>query len=311
MKRNAWCAVGVLGSLMGCGSMQPEDYLKEDMRKVGFIPYEMPIAEAGTGTLVGGSAKAMIIHSGPQECFPDLIANQPTGIRKVSGIDLPTRASSYRVSGRARVGLVDALGKGNSPVKAGIQFDKAHSIEWSYTRPTREYIDSVKLIPFYQNSMPGNYVDSNTGTQKNACKDLLNDVGFIREAIKIDAMTFKFYDSKGLAIDLNFVDPKTLLEFGFGTQVDVVRKYELVVSTPKYIGYRMGKATKANNGVSLCSATTFGENGKYNFICDSFDTTSVARDLGYAPSSAVQGPMPKFMRSLDKIIPIQGVYKKK
>jgi hypothetical protein len=311
MERNTWCAVGVLGSLVGCGSMQPEDYLKEDMRKVGFIPYEMPIAEAGTGTLVGGSAKAMIIYGGPQECFPDLIANSPTGIRKVSDIDLPTRASSYRVTGSARVGLVDALGKGNSPVKAGIQFEKAQSIEWSYTKPTREYIDSVKLIPFYKNSMPGNYVDSRTGLPKNACKDILDRVGFIREAIKIDSMSFKFYSSKGGAIDLTVIDPKTLLEFGFGTTWQVLNRYELRVTSPKYIGYRMGQARKVDDGLSLCSATTFGNDGKYDFRCESFESNLVGRSMGFAPSFAPQGRMPKFTRSLDKVVPIQGVYRKK
>lgn len=310
MKRNTWCAVGVLGSLVGCGNMGPEDYLRADIHKVGFIPYETPIAEAGTGTLVGGSAKAMIIHAGPQECFPDIIANQPTGIRKVSEIALPTRASSYRVTGSARVGLVDALGKGNSPVKAGVHFDKAQSIEWSYTRPTREYLDGVKLVPFYQNSMPGNYIDSKTGAIRNVCKDYLDRVGYIREAIKIDAMTFKFFASNGGAIDLTVIDPNTLLEFGFGTTWQRVNKYELVVTSPKYIGYRMGQLTRSTDGMSLCSATTTDKNGKYVYACDSFDSSPFARTLGYAGSSFSKGPMPKFMRSMGQIVPIQAVHKK-
>ncbi len=310
MKRNIWCAMGIVTGLVGCGNMQPEDYLRADLLKLGFIPYEAPIAEAGTGTLVGGSAKAMNIYAGPQRCFPDIDpqTQKKNDIRALAAIDLPSRTSSYRVSGNARVGLVSALGKGNSPVKAGVQFDKAQTIEFSYSAPKREYLDAVKLISFYRNSMPENYLDPKTGTIQNACKDALDKLGYIREALVVDGMSFKFFSASGGAIDLTVVDPNTLLEFGFGTTWQVSQKYELKVSTTKYIGYRMGQLKRENDGVSFCTANTV-KNDRYELKCESLDPDPVVRALGFAGATKVQGSKPSFLNGLNKLVPLQAVYK--
>ncbi len=310
MKRNIWCAMGIFTGLVGCGNKQPEDYLRADLLKLGFIPFEAPIAEAGTGTLVGASAKDMNIYAPPQRCFPDVDpqTQKNTDLRVLAAIDLPSRTSSYKVTGNARIGLVDALGKGTAPVKAGVQFDKAQAIEFSYSAPKREYIDAIKLISFYRTSMPGNYMDPKTEAIQNDCKDALDHLGYIREALMVDGMSFKFYSSNGGAIDLTVVDPNTLLEFGFGTTWQVSEKYELKVTTKKYIGYKMGQIRKGNGG-SYCSANTVDKDGKYQFKCESLPADSGSKALGYAGTKPVGPSNPIFVKGLKNMIPIQAVYK--
>ncbi|MEY4066456.1 MAG: hypothetical protein RIR26_2664 [Pseudomonadota bacterium] len=241
--------------LASCGSATPEDLLRGEVLNVGFIPYETPLEFAGTGTLVGGNPYEMQLIAPPEACFPNSMNGKPTQLRVVDNTELPMKSSSFQVTGSARVGLIDALGKANAPISVGVSFDKAQKVDFSYTRPKREYFDAIKLTGFYRNSLA------------DVCKDYLDKVGFISEAIKVDEMHFKFYSSNGGAIDLRTVDPKTLLEISVGTSWQISNSYELVITTPKYIGYRMGRLTRGDKGVSLCRANKISPDGKYLFQC--------------------------------------------
>ncbi|MFZ9521618.1 MAG: hypothetical protein ACO3A4_14180 [Silvanigrellaceae bacterium] len=241
--------------LVACGNGNPEALLRAEVLNVGFIPYETPLEFAGTGTLVGGKPYEMQLIAPPESCFPSQIEGSPTQLRVVDNTELPMKSSAYQVTGNARIGLVDALGKGNSPLSVGVSFNKAQRVDFSYTRPKREYFDAIKLTGFYRNRLP------------EICKDYLDKVGFISEAIKVDEMRFKFYSSNGGAIDLTAVDPKTMIQIGLGTSWQVANTYELVITTPKYIGYRMGRLTRTDNGVSLCRANKVSEQGTYQFEC--------------------------------------------
>lgn len=241
--------------LVACGNANPEALLHAEVLNVGFIPYETPLEFAGTGTLVGGKPLEMQLIAPPESCFPNQIEGAPTQLRVVDNTELPMKSSAFQVTGNARLGLVDALGKGNSPLSVGVSFNKAQRVDFSYTRPKREYFDAIKLTGFYRNRLP------------EICKDYLDKVGFISEAIKVDEMRFKFYASNGAAIDLTAIDPKTMLQISLGTSWQVANSYELVISTPKYIGYRMGRLTRGDNGVSLCRASKVSKEGNYQFDC--------------------------------------------
>ncbi|NBO39558.1 hypothetical protein EBU99_13350, partial [bacterium] len=217
--------------LVACGNSNPEALLRAEVMNVGFIPYETPLEFAGTGTLIGGKPFEMQLIAPPESCFPNQIDGTPTQLRVLDNTELPMKSNAFQLTGNARVGLLDALGKGNSPLSVGVSFNKAQRVDFSYTRPKREYFDAIKLTGFYRNRIP------------DICKDYLDKVGFIAEAIKVDEMRFRFYSSNGGAIDLTAIDPKTMLQIGVGTSWQVANSYELVITTPKYIGYRMGRLT--------------------------------------------------------------------
>lgn len=271
MRSLVFCSIGAL-HLAACGTADPEQLLRGEVLNVGFIPYETPLEFAGTGTLVGGSPYEMQLIAPPESCFPNSVGGAPTQLRVLDNTELPMKSNSFQISGSARVGLIDALGKGNSPISVGVSFDKAQRVDFSYTRPKREYFDSIKLTGFYRNTLP------------EICKDYLDKVGFISEAIKVDEMRFRFYSSNGAAINLTTVDPKTLLEIGVGTTWQVSKLYELVITTPKYIGYRMGRLTRGDNGVSLCRANKITSEGKYNFQClDTFNEFAKLSARSFVP----------------------------
>jgi hypothetical protein len=267
-----WLApVGAL-SLIACGTGNPEQILRAEVLNVGFIPYETPLEFAGTGTLVGGKPYEMQLIAPPESCFPNQISGTPTSIRVTDNTELPMKSSAFQITGNARVGLVDALGKGNAPLSVGVSFNRAQRVDFSYTRPKREYFDAIKLTDFYRRQIP------------DICKDYLDKVGFISEAIKVDEMRFKFYGSNGGAIDLTAVDPKTLIQVSLGTSWQVANTYELVITTPKYIGYRMGRLTRRDNGVSLCRAIKVSEDGNYQFEClDAFKDFAGMRSRSFVP----------------------------
>ena len=241
--------------LVACGNSDPEQILRGEVLNVGFIPYETPLEFAGTGTLVGGNPYEMQLIAPPESCFPNSVDGHGTQLRVLDNTELPMKSNAFQISGNARLGLIEALGKGNSPLSVGVSFDVVQKVDFSYTRPKREYFDSIKLTSFYRNNLP------------DVCKDYLDKVGFISEAIKVDEMRFRFYRANGAAIDLTTVDPKTLLEIGVGTTWQVSKSYELIITTPKYIGYRMGRLTRGDNGVSLCRANKITSEGKYQFQC--------------------------------------------
>ena len=285
MRSLLFCSIGAL-YLAACGNTDPEQLLRAEVLNVGFIPYETPLEHAGTGTLVGGSPYEMQLIAPPESCFPNTIGGSPTQLRVLDNTELPMKSNSFQISGSARVGLMDALGKGNSPLSVGVSFDRAQRVDFSYTRPKREYFDSIKLTGFYRNTLP------------DICKDYLDKVGFISEAIKVDEMRFRFYSANGAAINLTTVDPKTLIEIGVGTSWQISKSYELVITTPKYIGYRMGRLTRGDHGVSLCRSNKINSEGKYQFQClDAFS--------GFAQFS-VRSFVPKLFRvSLDEVRDIE------
>ncbi|NBW83107.1 hypothetical protein EBR21_15265 [bacterium] len=257
---------------VACGNANPEALLHAEVLNVGFIPYETPLEFAGTGTLVGGKPYEMQLIAPPESCFPSQIEGAPTQLRVLDNTELPMKSSAFQVTGNARIGLVDALGKGNSPLSAGVSFNKAQRVDFSYTRPKREYFDAIKLTGFYRNRLP------------DICKDYLDKVGFISEAIKVDEMRFKFYASNGGAIDLTAIDPKSMIQIGLGTSWQVANTYELVITTPKYIGYRMGRLTRTDNGVSLCRANKVSKEGTYQFEClNAFKDFAGLRSQSFIP----------------------------
>jgi len=271
MLRKVFFSIGAL-HLAACGNSDPEQLLRAEVLNVGFIPYETPLEFAGTGTLVGGNPYEMQLIAPPEACFPNAIEGSPTQLRVVDNTELPMKSNSFQLSGSARVGLVDALGKGNSPISAGVSFDQAQKVDFSYTRPKREYFNSIKLTGFYRERLP------------EICKDYLDKVGFISEAIKVDEMRFRFYRASGAAINLTTIDPKTMLEIGLGTSWQISKLYELVITTPKYIGYRMGRLTRGDNGVSLCRSNKISSEGKYLFQCiDTFNDVAKISSGSFVP----------------------------
>jgi hypothetical protein len=247
-----WTAILTAG-LAACGDL---DDLKKEIRRTGHIEFQNPLGAAGPGTLLGGTPKRLQLVAPPQTCFPDAIGEgeeaQPTHLRFVDDSVLPSRSTVVSSTAEASAKLLTFLNGGNSPIGAGAKFSRVRGMELSFEGVRVEYLDSIRLTRFYRASMD------------ELCKDYLEKVGFVIQAIKADKMAFKFYDKTGVALELSIEIVKDLLKLGTGVSYEISNTTQLIITTPKYLGYQLGKLQREDNGMALYRASRV-KDGKFRF----------------------------------------------
>jgi len=108
-----------------------------------------------------------------------------------------------------------------------------------------EVMDQIHLVEFYQRYMA------------DICKDYLEIVGFIIQAIKVDELLFTFYRKNNTVINIDMDKINQYLDISLDLEVEIEEGTRLVIKTPKYIGYQLGSLRKADNGFSLSRASSF------------------------------------------------------
>lgn len=234
---------------VSCGN--PVKILKKEINKQGYILYQNPIEHAGSGTLVGGPPSHMMLVAHPQTCFPDTNEFEQ-GIRHNDPVVLPDIAKSITTSGNMNIELLDLLGTGSGVMEIGAGFDVVETIKLSFEDVSVEYLDSVMLKVYYDNMM-----DS-------VCKEFLDQVGFVVQALKVGKMKFEFTNNSGALIELTTPIIEDIVKLGFDVQWRIENKYSLVIETPKYLGYQLGQLRKKDNGFAFYRAATIKKN-KYQF----------------------------------------------
>lgn len=209
--------------------------------------YQNPIAKAGTGTLIGGRPNSMMYVADPQTCFNDNY-ELPVQLRRIDHIELPDIAKTIKVEGGVNADLLNVLGTGEAPIRAGVGFNKVQTIELSFEDVQLEYLDSVAIKYYYDNVMD------------ETCKDFLDQVGFIIQAIKVGKMRFVFTDKNGAKIELSTPVIEDILRLGVDIEYSIENRYSLIIETPKYLGYQLGQLRKSDNGYTLYRASTTKKN---------------------------------------------------
>ena len=220
-------------------SANPLNFLKREIKKTGYILYRTPLSSAGTGTLVGGSPRAMSIVADPQTCFPDLVNGHPMTFRKVEDTNLGSIHRRTSFEGKAVVDLLKFMNTANSIfiIKAGI--DSIQSVDLELEGAKIEYIDTVLLQDFYQNHMSV------------SCKKILNSVGFIIQALRVNKMKYTFKDQTGANINLSTQGISQYFDLNVDVGYHIENDYTLVIDSPKYIGYQLGRLREDDQGVAL------------------------------------------------------------
>lgn len=226
--------------------------MSDEIKNAGYIPYSTPLQYAGPGTLIGGKPKRLSLVTGPETCFPTEIDGVKTNLRKYDKTTLPARQKRVTVQGKASVDLINTLSTGNAMFKIGAKFNKVQTVALTMKGIHIEYMDAVTLSKFYNQQM------------SNTCKEFLDKVGFIIQAMKVDELEFKFYDKSGgeFKIDLNNIEQ--ILNIEASVQFSIEDQVTLSIKTPKYIGYQLGRLIKEDNGIALHRASSV-RRGKYNF----------------------------------------------
>ncbi|MBN20264.1 MAG: hypothetical protein CL678_03165 [Bdellovibrionaceae bacterium] len=257
-KRNLFSVSGSFVGLLclslmvtGCQSLKA---LYKEIKRAGYIHYETPLEKSGPGTLVGGSPKRLSLVAPPGRCFPeDLVIQDHT--------TLPERTQSIHVSGKAKLGLIRFLNTGNPILGAGANFNVVQTMSMKMEGVHVEYFDSIALTEYYRESM------------SSMCKEYLENVGFIIQALKVDQLTFEFYRKSGAKIDFSLEELEKILELKLNVDFEIIENTKLVIRTPKYIGYQLGRLIAEDNGVALYRATRVKRNQFYFESLGLFETS--------------------------------------
>jgi hypothetical protein len=226
--------------LSGCGN--PLQTFYDQLKQYGYIAYTTPLEVAGTGTLIGGTPKAMSIIANPNTCFPDV---GPSGyaLRFRDETVLPSTKAHFFVNTDIQVSFMKALATGAPSISAGVSLKNVSTMELEFQGVHVEYFDSVKLVDYYRNHMSA------------ICQDYLDRVGFIIQAIVVDQMRFSLFTSDGGHVHLTVDNINQYLNISIDTEWEIDRTASLIIKTPKFIGYQLGELRKQDLGLSLRRAT--------------------------------------------------------
>ncbi|MBF0362870.1 MAG: hypothetical protein HQK49_17760 [Oligoflexia bacterium] len=231
--------------LSSCGD--PLKALYKEISRYGYILYKTPLEFAGPGTLVGGPPTKMYLISEPQTCFPKFLQDgTPTNIYKYDNTTIATRSYTIKMSGKLSLDLLGKflkLGGISLNLGAGMEAYNVTQIELKLDGVHIEYLDSINLVDHYVKNM------------SQTCKDFLNQVGFIIQAIKVEKMYFRFVTKSGVLLKLDLGIVEQLLNFSPSIEFSVEQGSVLRVDTPRYLGYQLGRLRYSDKGLALFRAS--------------------------------------------------------
>lgn len=233
--------------LTSCGN--PMEQFYKELKNYGYIPYKTPMKSSGTGTLIGGSPEALQIIANPYTCFPDL-EGELDNYRFRDDSTLPKTSQHFYVDSDVQVEVFEVLEAGSPSIKAGVQLRNVSTMELEFNGIHIEYIDSVKVIDYYRERM------------SDVCRQYIENVGFVIQAIVADEMRFSLYTSDGGNVDIDVENIEQYIDVSVDTEWEIIRNTTLVIKTPKFIGYQLAKMKEVDRGL-LMSRTAKVELGKW------------------------------------------------
>ena len=224
-------------------SCNPMKALYKEIRSYGYIVYKTPLEYSGPGTIIGGSPEHMQVMAPPQECFPDKVGGQDTGLRFFDNSTLPSSKRTVSASADASVDLLEMASAEGATVSAGAKYEIVNTLELKMEGVHIEYFNGPNLTRFYRQHMDG------------ICKDYLDIGGFVIQAIRVEKMNYTFYNEQGLEIDLDMDNVEEILNIDVGLKYSVENNTSLVFESPRYIGYQLGRLRIRDQGLSLFRST--------------------------------------------------------
>jgi hypothetical protein len=219
----------------------PTKVIDDLVKEYGYIGFQNPLSDSGTGTLVAGrpSAVAFVAHS--SDCF-----DHEALPRHFDTSDIK-RVETYSYQGN-----LGFLTTGTPLISAGLGITKDIKVEIVLDGIIMEYMSSIDVTEHYLDSM------------SNTCKQYLNDVGFIIQGLKANKMKISLKKMSGISIGLNSENISQYFKFETGIEWSMVDEYHVEITTPKYIGYQLGRLRLEDQGRTLYRAMSIKDD-KYIF----------------------------------------------
>lgn len=226
------------------------------VKDFGYIGFQNPVGSATTGTMIGGRPSAVSYIAPASDCFGY------ENVQRYEDFSEYSRKYSYTFQGS-----LGFLASGNPLISAGLGLSQNVYVTVELSGLTTEYMSSIDVTDWYQNGM------------SESCKQYLDDVGFIIQALKVDQFKLSFFTKKGVNISINADNISQYLGFNFGTQWEIQDETTVVITTPKYIGYQLGRLRLEDEGRTLWRAMS---QKKDKYI---FESISVFDDGAQAEAS--------------------------
>ncbi|MFK7825848.1 MAG: hypothetical protein AB8G05_16970 [Oligoflexales bacterium] len=249
-----WASLAFIVLLSSCGDSS--EYLQKLIQSYGYISYRTPLQEAGTGTLVGGAPSSLSLIAHPDTCFPPDLNGEKTELRRRDYSTLPSSRERVSIEGGTKADILKQLSLLSPSVSGNVRLNEIQSVDIQFNGVHVEYMDAIRLSEFYREKMT------------NICKDYLDQVGFIIQAIRIDQMKLEFFKENQQQVELSLDNIEDILDIAPDLVWNIEQNRTLVIDTPKYIGYQLGTLKRDDEGLALFRATrTQGD----KFIFESMD----------------------------------------
>lgn len=222
-------------------------YLHKEIKGMGYLPYVTPLSDGGSGTLIGGAYNQMTLVAPPEACFSG------EGLRVFDKTVFAKKTFSMMSNGNASIGLGNFLNLIGSLFQFKASFSRVKAMSLDMKNLEIEYFNSIAMVDHYRNGM------------SETCKDFLDHVGYISQSLRVGELHFEFLDQKGAKIDFTVNLPTTYMDFGAGVDWYVENRTSLVITTPTYIGFQLGRLLRSDNGISLYRSAKLDKKGNYAF----------------------------------------------
>ncbi|MCO4753587.1 MAG: hypothetical protein KC478_03850 [Bacteriovoracaceae bacterium] len=230
------CSTAALMSFTSCKKPITDDpisALNGLVKEYGFIGYENPIESSGVGTMLGGRPTALAFIAPAESCFSQ------ESIERHYDKQHFNRTYNYAFQGNLGFTIF-----GTSLFSAGLGLKDNHTVNIELNGITIEYLSSIDVTDWYQYGM------------HQTCKDYLDDVGFVIQALITDSMKINIQQIGGLNIGLSADNISEFIQFEAGVDWQIIDSYTVEIKTPKYIGYQLGRLRLEDQGRVLYRAMT-------------------------------------------------------
>lgn len=223
---------------------KPQDVYDAIILEQGFIPYRAPSASAGVGTLVRGNANQFSMFAPSSECFSDEL-----NLTWSDAVTLPDSYKEFSVDFSADLSALTQNGNPTLELKA--DFKKVKSIDIKFGDASIETLNQLRFAQYY-----GSLISED-------CKMYVNKIPFIVQGLKVATMSFTFKDETGGSIKLDSENLDQIVKIHAGVSFSIKNNMTLVITTPKYIGYRMAKLRPKDEGYIRLIAQRINKDGDY------------------------------------------------
>lgn len=234
-------------------SCNPRKHYNKIIQDLGFIAYQTPLDTVGTGTIVKGKPKDLIVFTRPERCLPDILSDGSlTKLRYQAETDLPQSIREAKFAFTADLEFFGSTGNPLFSVNSNVKFVK--NVEAKFSDARVEFIDEIVFWDLYENRMGED------------CKAALLKNPVFWKALRVGKMEFVFKNEAGGEVKLSAPMIKDIVKIEAGVNWSIKDEFRLVIETPKYIGFLAAQVTEEAVRERSLGKFSNSVDGKGNYV---------------------------------------------